>query len=313
MIRLKQNRFSEIEYRSFNLVVAASGFESRASYQMSRYKGVAQKKIILSFNDKTDNDIRKINDDFFERSGFIKYSVDGDLNTFSIIEEIIFSVIKANEQSSEINIYVDYSSMTRNLYAQIIYIIKSIESLKTINIVFGYSHAKYTKSLDDEILNRFVEPLFGFCSLSIPIKPTALIICLGNEKNRVYGLQEYFDATTYLFYSDSSFNNKFSKEVEVVNSEILSATKPERIIKFPMHDMSHTNYLLENICKVLSNDFRVIIAPCGPKTFTLLALITSIRFDLGIEVWRISPGKGLPIIEREASGEMTFLEVTFNH
>ena len=156
-----------------------------------------------------------------------------------------------------------------------------------------------------------MSPLFGYCDLNVPSRPTALIIGLGNERNRIYGLKEYFDAVPYLFYSDKSYNDKYSKEIEVINKEIIEETCPNNIFQFPIHDLTYTNYILENLCLTLLKDYRVIIAPCGPKPFAILAMINSLKHDDSLEVWRISPGSKIPKIDREPTGLISIIELDF--
>jgi len=308
---VNQHNFDYISEKDFDLFIVASGFEQRAIFQSQRYKGKAKRKLAFAFNNEVDNPNRIINDFFLKNEGFDLITIDGDTSELFYMEDLLNEIINENEKKEQIDIYIDYSSMTRNWYAHLLVIFKKFSSCKNIKVYFGYSYAKYSPKPQEDILNRIVEPLLGYCNLSVPFKPTALVICLGNERNRAYGLQEYFDATTYLFYSDNSFNIEFSNEVEEVNKDILTTTKIENIFKFPVYDMMLTNYLLSDVCSALSKDFRVVLAPCGPKPFTLLSLINALIQGSDIEVWRISPGKHLPITEREANGDISILELFF--
>jgi hypothetical protein len=313
MMLISNNTFDEAKTLEYDAYIACSGFEERASYQISHFEGQAKKKIVLGFTSEQSDLIRKKNDRKFLDANFESVTIDGDTNNIEWFQELIAERLQENPNQNEYRFYVDYSSMTRNMYGNILTVINNITIDKTIHVTFAYSHAKYSPTVDNEVLNRFVEPIYGYCNLSIPSKPTALIICLGNEKNRVYGLQEYFDAATFLFYSDSSYNSEFSEEVERVNYEILSNTNVDDVVRFPIHDLGYTNYLLENLCQVLLKKYRVVIAPCGPKVFTLLSMINSIKYESEIEVWRISPGSALPKINREATGLVSVITASFSN
>jgi len=265
-MNIKQYKFLDIKEKLFDAIIVSSGFESRASYQSMQFESLPVAKIALCFDSETSDKTRKLNDAYFVEREFEMITVNSDVNSLELFTGLIKKIIDNSVDKDEICIYIDYSSMVRNWYATIIQVVSNFNSVKPINLYFGYSHAKYIPSSNLEKLNRIVEPLFGYCNLSVPYKPTALIICLGNEKNRVYGLQEYFDAATYLFYSDSSFDNEYSEEVERVNSEVLKSTNAENVFRFPVHDLIYTSYLIENLCKVLLYKFRVIIAPCGAKS-----------------------------------------------
>lgn len=310
MVAVSQFKFSELELTYFDAMIVASGFESRASFQVKKFRTLPKEKIALCFDNEVSDKTRKKNDLFFKSKGFELITISNEQDNIELLQTILDKIIYSSSEDC-IRIYIDYSSMIRNWYASIIYIVSNLRTKKPISLFFGYSHAEFISSSHLDVLNKVVEPLFGYCNLSVPFKPTALVICLGNEKNRVYGLQEYFDAATYLFYSDASFDNEYSVEVEKVNFEILKSAKAQNVFRFPVHDLLYTDYLIENLCKVLLKDYRVVIAPCGPKPFILLSLINSIKFRSDIEVWRISPGSGLPKINREPNGRISVLEAKF--
>lgn len=312
MSKIKQFKFSDIKILEFDAIIVASGFETRASYQASQFTRLPKIKYALCFDSERDDENRKLNDLFFQKERFEMIDVKNDTDILKVFQEIIEKILVVRKvQEKPIQIYIDYSSMIRSWYASILYIYNKYSLNKSIRLFFGYSYAKFVSSANLDILNKIVEPLNGYCSLSVPSKPTALIVCLGNEKNRVYGLQEYFDAATYLFYSDGNYENLYSNEVEVVNLDIINSTKKENIIRYPVFDLIYTDYLLENLCRVLVKEFRLIIAPCGPKPFILLSCFNSLKFNSEIEVWRISPGNALPKINREPSGSVSVVEITF--
>jgi hypothetical protein len=310
MIKTAQYNFDEATDMKFDAIIAASGYEKRCTYQSERLKGETDKRIILAFDKDLESSNRKKNDKTFKDLGFKIFRKDGQKIDLDFFSKLISDIICASSED-DVNIYVDYSSMTRNWYAQILWVASNIKTDKKIHIHFGYSFSKYEKNREKELLNRVVEPIFGFCNISLPSRPTALVICLGNEINRVYGLKEYFDAETYLFYSQPEYGNEFSKEVETLNQELIKEIKPENVFKFPIHDLVYAQHILESLSKVLVQDYRVIIAPCGPKPFTLISLINSLKFDTNIEVWRISPGEGIERSEREANGDVLVFKVTF--
>lgn len=309
-ITLNQYSLDELVQHYFDISIVASGFEKRASFQATTLKTDAKKKIALGFVLESDDKIRIDNDKKFRSANYDLVTGNGVDFEERYIDQMFDDIELTQNHKNEINIHIDYSSMSRNWYARILLRCKRLSELMTVNVYFGYSFAKHDNNKKEETLNEIVEPIFGYCKLSVPHKPTALIICLGNEFSRVYGLKDYFDATTYLFYSDARFGNSFSEEVEKINEDLLLNTNPEHIFKYPIEDLVFTDQMLENLCRALNEKYRVIIAPCGPKPFTLLSMINSIKLNNDIEVWRISPGSSLQKIDREPSGIVSFLKVT---
>ncbi len=122
---------------------------------------------------------------------------------------------------------------------------------------------------------------------------------------------EYFDAVPYLFYSDKSYNEEYHQEIKRVNKSLFEEINSNHIFDFPIHDLVYTNYILRNLCQTLLKDYRVIIAPCGPKPFSLLAMINSLSYEESIEVWRISPGLKIKKVDRKPTGLISVIEVLF--
>ena len=311
MIKIKQLHFSEVIEKSFDFFIVSSGYESRASFQTSKYSGTAGKKIALGFNVETEDSNRLKNDKFFSDNKFEIIIIDGEDPKCNVLNEIVSKIISFSNMHEIVNVYIDYSCMTKNWYAYLLYSINYLREKSIINVAFGYSHSKFVPFDGKQALNRVVAPLLGYCNLSVPNRPTSLLIGMGDEPNRISGLQEYFDAIPYLFYTDASYNAEYSEEIKKNSIEIIEQTNKENIFPYPIHDLTYTYFLLENLCTVLLKDYRVIIAPCGPKPFSLLSMIVSLKYDNYIEVWRISPGHNLSKVDREPTGLVSVLEVTF--
>lgn len=311
MVTINQIVFEEIESYEFDFLICASGFETRATFQSEKIHSKASTKYALGFKSEKNCFNRTKNDLFFQENNFIIQELDGDEKLGIEIRSILDLIFNHNI-SKNTKVYIDYSCMTKNWYSFLIYYLFNSNYLNEMRVYFGYSHAKYVQNENRETLNRIVEPIFGYCDFNIPSKPTALIIGLGNEANRTYGLTEYFDATSFLFYSDNSYNEEYSVEIELKNELILKSTNPEHIYKFPVFDLQYTNLLLENLCTRLVKEYRVVIAPCGPKPFALLSMINCLKNGHSIEVWRISPGSKLEAVDRIPTGLVSVLELVFN-
>lgn len=312
MIGIEQFSSQELKDRQFDFVIAASGYEERAPYQYIDLQLQSNRKIVISFSHGQEHPVRKKNDNIFSKNGFKAIILDGEVADISILEKIVFDIKQATKDNGYVSVYIDYSCMTKNWYAYIIYSLRYLLKGYPADIFFGYTHAEFVPYNGNKTLNKVVGPLYGHCGLSVPSKPTALIIGLGNELNRIYGLKQYFDASPYLFYSDKSYNEMYSDEIEKINSEIIEEIDKENVFKFPVNDMIYTDYLIDNLCKGLFDDYRVVIAPCGPKPFALLSMINSLKYDNRIEVWRISPGNNLARVIRRPTGLITVIKIYFS-
>lgn len=293
----------------FDVFLASCGYEPRASFLA--LQGVkANKKIVLAFGDNQENEYRIHNNQIFENLGFEFIEMKG--SKYDSIFSLFDSFIKNHYTSNELSILIDYSSMTRIWYGAIIYYLTHLESCdKKIHLYLSYSVAESIDPSEVETETLNFHPIDLYCQLSLPTKPTALIAGLGYEKKRIYGLREYFDAEAlFLFYTDG---NLFTKNVLRKNEEVLKSVKEENHFPYALNDLNHMKMLLQDLCEDLKNDFRVIIAPCGPKPFTLLSFIIASQMP-NVDVWRISAGDDeSQVIKSKASGELIIADLIFEN
>lgn len=231
------------------------------------------------------------------------------------VQEVRVAVRSRIEASPDrdLRIFVDYTCMTRSWYAGIIEAVRSVETKKPIQCIFGYSPAVFSNPPEPSA-NAIVEPIAGFCSLDVPEKPTALIIGLGYERSRALGLIEYIDpAVFFVFYTDPVLDPQFRDVVLANNAPVFAKLKKdaeERVFTHPLNDLQRTSNILASLCAGLREDHRVILAPLGVKPFSLLCLLMAVRFR-DIDVWRVSPGTKAPPQDRKPIGQLLSLSVTF--
>jgi hypothetical protein len=132
---------------------------------------------------------------------------------------------------------------------------------------------------------------------------------LGYEKKRVFGLREFFYAEDlYLFYTD---NNLYTKTVLDKNKEVLDETPNDHRFPYHISDLIYTKMLLQDLCETLSKKYRIVIAPCGPKPFTLLCFIVA-SMNNNIDVWRISASDDdTSVSDREPDGNILTLKMSY--
>jgi hypothetical protein len=288
-----------INHMDIDMIVCASGYEKRSSYLARKISSKhIKRKIVLSFSDQKHIQTRIKNDSLFSNMNFLFIESDKDSSEFIIK---IINSINEIEKDGTINLLVDYSSMTRAWIATFVNSIRFIN--KKIKILFSYTLAKF--KTPSPLLSPAIGfyPIPGFNNLSIPDKPTALIIGLGYEKNRAAGLIEYFDAEQiFLFHTD---NEEYKNHIISANKSIIKQVSNENIIPYPIMDIAFTHTILYNLCLELSEHYRIIIAPCGPKPFSIISFITGIQLGY-VDIWRIS-GENDPQKENRVPSDQTLV------
>jgi hypothetical protein len=291
----------------FDVMIAASGYESRASYFYTKDFVKGDKKVVFSFAEYNENIVKQTNDMLFDSMSFERITCSG--NESKPINEYLNKHL--NPKGGRLKIIVDYTSMTRVWYASIISFLRSsMQENAAFDVYFVYSNSLYVPPQSQMNYNKYVNPIEGFYSVSVPAKPSAVVIGLGYVESRAFGLSEFFDVKPYLFIADASSSDEYYNDVVSKNYVLLKSTPEENVFLYPLNGMKYTETLLYRLCKDLESDYRIILAPCGPKPFTLLCLTTSLRFS-EIDVWRISAGQADAPVDKKASGQLNVFALRF--
>lgn len=301
-----QTSFDEVKSINFDYLIAASGYESRACYISNQL--MAKTKLAFGFKDRKQA-FREDNDAEFTR---LKFDLDADISHadgFLIGERLADKICNSEKQITRVAI--DYSCMPKTWYSAIIRALCLRRSnANPIDVYFLYSPAKF-KAPGPAGINTVVEPLHGYCNIEAPKLPTALLLGLGYEPVRALGLRDYIDPTvTYGFYTDPAIESAFTAAVLKNNDGLLQTIGPERSFRYALSDLDYTSALLTHLVRSLSEEYRVIVAPLGPKPFCLLTLILAQRYPL-CDVWRVSAGESGPVTVRDAVGSVLSYRVRF--
>ncbi|MEV4887668.1 hypothetical protein MRBLMN1_006260 [Chitinophaga ginsengisegetis] len=226
------------------------------------------------------------------------------INNHNHIYEILNEVINKSDKE-EINIFVDYSCMTKSWYYSIILYLSNKEiSLKRIKVYFSYTPSKYSPPQEPKP-NSEIEPLPG--KYVVPTdKPKALIVCLGYEQNKAEGIIEHLDPKiSYIFYTKPTLDHQFEETLESNNSTILEE-RCKHVVTFPFQDLLYLERELTSLYFKLKDEYSVIIAPLGPKPFTFISMLMSVKYN-DIDIWRVGSGSNINEYPREPFDQETFI------
>jgi len=303
-----QISFDDLKGKSFDGILVASGYERRATNIAARISsGKSGKLLALGFKDRRVLS-RPQNDGKFKDLGYkiIPASGGDGMEISGLLNEIVSA-----SSSAKPSILIDYSCMTRTWYAKILDLFrKSTFDCDDIDLYFAYSCSSFTPP-PAAMPNEFMGPIPGFETLSLPDKELALVIGLGYEEERALGLSEYVDAAeTFAFYSEPALVQAFSKTVKRNNRKLITNIGHAKLFAYPLADMERTSHLLASLCGGLMRNRRIILAPLGPKPFSLVCLIYAVA-NPDIEVWRVTSGQRAEPIDRKAWRKILVTEVKF--
>ncbi|NJK96120.1 MAG: hypothetical protein HC905_15490 [Bacteroidales bacterium] len=290
----------------FDLYIAANGYETRCIFLSQRINmSRINRKVALSFLEKKNEISRGFNDTVFHGLGFEFVNI--SMASTSEIRQVLD--LSVNQLvADEMNILVDYSGMPKLWYEEIInYFIEKETGARKINIWFSYTPSEYSQAIKN-VKNKYFRTT---AKVNISPKPKALVIGLGYEKGRAEELAQKLKAeVTYSFYSDPAIDPRFVKELIENNKDILKTSGIGRVITYPIHDLNFINSSLTQLCVDLRLKYQIVLAPIGPKPFTLMCFLLNARYP-DITIWRFSSEIPLEVYDRKPHGELLIYKVRF--
>jgi hypothetical protein len=314
---MKLSLFEQLDFaessKSYDLIVTASGYESRARFVAETIGAQGSSgcaRLVLSFAEHLKECARPENDAAFERLGYKPFLCHG--RSDEEVSQVIAGALEALPKIPEPRILVDISSMTRAWYGAIVRSVMALHLEGSMVVHFAYTPAEFVAPPNDYPPNRIVGPVAGFTGNTLPTKPTALILGLGYDKDRAIGLKDHLDPQlTILFYADPASDDRYVPHVLSVNSGLFHEVRDECIFPYPFMDASGAFRLLESVSKGMTRDWRVVLCSLGPKVFGLYCfLVASLNRD--ISIWRVTADLHEEPFDHKASGVPILLQTKWD-
>lgn len=287
-----------------DLVICASGFESRATHLARKLEGIdCAERVAFGFKDRKIL-ARQRNDRVFSELGYETIESRG-----SDFRPLVRRLRKALDSGAR-DIVIDYTSMTRSWYGGLMDYLHRAEMGSTLRVYLSYAPARYSEPKAPSP-NRVINPIPGFSHLELPEKPVALILGLGYERDRALGVVEYMDpAEVFVFYTSPALDRRYEEDVRKSNRYLLRRLGARKKVEYPLENLHRTGVLLQSVCTALEDEYRVVVAPLGPKPFGVLGMALSLYLG-NLAVWRISGGTEEQPYDREALGRTLNLCMRF--
>lgn len=282
-----------------DIIICGSGCEDRSVYVAKQFVLTSIKsKLAFAFDQPKDDERWKNNINYFRENGFKIVESDGN-NLQVVTDNVLEEINRFVNQKEVLKVAVDISSMTRLWYASILSLFSNHDfPFSQIRCVFYY--AENTDTNIDNFSDLKIQPIRGYSNIVVPEKPTALVIGVGEINNILNYLIGYFNADRVIcFYTGYYGNDSLDKKYSVT-----------QFIPYNIGNMVGTFSELWDVCKSLSEDYRVVIIPCGPKPFTLISfLLKYILHD--IDVWKVGPLHDVRMEDNSPTGKVIQLEIKY--
>ncbi|MBK8961307.1 MAG: hypothetical protein IPM80_23475 [Proteobacteria bacterium] len=179
------------ERRSYDLLIVACGYETRARHIAEWAVGSGGRRIAFAFQEKLEDMSRQENERFFKDLGFDLRPVEQSDGP-AIYEEVAAALNVLSENRSSLKVGIDIS-MSRAWIAGIVRAIRDSEVEAVVTSDFYYVPGSYSEVMEPYPPNRFVGPLAGFRGLALPDRPTVLVLGMGQDPGRAVGLIGYLE------------------------------------------------------------------------------------------------------------------------
>lgn len=186
---------------------------------------------------------------------------------------------------------IDISSMSRTTLAAV------VEWLATscpasVRVKFAYCPAEFLSSANAARAGAMIQakPVLPFFAgrtrpSSLPI---GLVCGLGLEPDRAVAIIELLEPQhTWAFFPVGG-DARFEEEAVTLVSSLSGAGQVDTFLEYPVHSFQATFRRLESLLFAIGTQYRTVLAPSGPKMFSLICLlIGAARQDTRPAVWRV--------------------------
>lgn len=267
---------SSVLSRKYDYGFFFSGYEERCLHLSTLLKtGTIKEKIIIQQPIKSDSDTTENFDELSETIGKYKLLRFKDFKSLNFALALTKTLKSLSNKAS---ILIDYTSMPRQVYCDIINVVRTIKKPEQeISLTFFYAHGRHESSYKPAIIGD-IYCLRG-CEASISsFDRTIAVVGLGFDDGAPLRILESVEPNeVFCLYAYPAAIDGYEKVAIDKNQSIItfSATSERKIIPSPLSSISDTySTLYELVSPYLSNT-NITLLPFGPKPHVLASILLS--------------------------------------
>lgn len=279
MLKIKEVcNISLVELKNINFEVGifASGFESRSSHlaKILDFKKI-EYPIVYGFAEHNENEIRLSNDEFYIQLGVIPKLVSSqeEIDIYSSLINI-FSNLK---DKSEINVLIDYTSMSRLWYSGILNFVRLHQEIP-VNVYLNYSLGEYQNEYLDYSYTSINSLPSHEGALSSNNK-TLLVLAIGFSPFMVKSVIEEIEPNQIVgILPIPNIKEKYEQKSEQIKNDLLTKDIDDWI-RCPINDLENIFRTYAELASSNLNRKDLLFLSLGPKIFTIASILVSQRFE----------------------------------
>lgn len=283
LMHVHEISFSELQFETINCLIAACGYQPRCYHLPEKVSMNVPKKYLLSFDEPDQQQKRCKHLETFERLGFKRYS--SGINDSGTIEELLGEI--CNIYTDTLNMLIDYSCMPKKWYALIIdNISRNNFKANKINLFLSYTPKMFDRTSEKNTAEYIGPMLFNRDNLKDK-KPVSMLAGLDNNNNCIMeAINKVKPQKILAFIPQCEHDPEYTSVVLEKNRALLNRLDKSSIITYNASHPEEINSLLTSTCLDQRISSEVMIVPQGPKTFSMISLLLSLRYP-DIKLWEI--------------------------
>jgi hypothetical protein len=283
---------------TFDVAIVAVGYERRCRWLAEKYDIQATKRLGLEFGFLKEGSYEQ-NRSYFELRS---YQTIGGI-TGTATKEIADSIASMKHDVGPVRVFVDISSMSREMIANVVLGIQCGRSTTEVHVTVGYAPSKFSGTYDPAPI-RLASPikphLAGWSSQ--PERSLGAIFGLGCEPGLALGALQFLEPKKAWVFAPKGTEPEFDAAMRSANKHIEDIFDVTTFV-YEIVRPTLARGRFESLLNAIEGDFRVIAVPFGPKIFAWLSLSTVVfthRSNVG--VWAFSSKESARMVDRDASG-----------
>ena len=292
-----------------DIFICAAGYETRSRFVAHQLVPKASAYLAIGFPDQRVL-AREENDHWFLEAGY-KLTNTTDKSFNDLISEELNACLRATTIPVR-RIAVDISCFTRKRLAIIVDVVRRLEFPDPLTVDFYYALAKFSPPPSVSVLNTHVGPILPtFAGLTTePDRRTVAVVGLGYEQDKALGAIEHLQTEEEWLFEPASSIHEYSQALHSANQSLFDRVPPNRVVKYRVEAPLSLFNALESLLYGLSSEASPVLLPFGPKVFALCSCLVGC-LNQNVSVWRVSAEHHEIPLEREPSGYIGGLSVTF--
>jgi hypothetical protein len=283
LTHLNQIDFSELRLEKMDCIIATVGNQPRCYHLAQQVHHSIPKKILLITEKDEQKQLTGRNIGVFQELGFSNYMVSTEAS--GVIEKLLEQV--CNFRVHQINLLIDYSCMPKKWYLLIIdTITKNDYMAERINLFLSYTPKLFEKNPRRHAID-YIGPIVNNRDSLKEKKPLSMIAALDINQHSILEVVGKVKPQKILaFVPFCSHDPEYTKHVLHNNKSLLDKLDSNCIINYDADRPEELNTLLTSYCLDERIASEVLIIPQGPKTFSMMSMLLSVRYP-DVKLWEV--------------------------